>query len=109
TAEKDDSRSDQKIGDPVARGVKGKNDQRNGVNKVVQDGFIPDIDHPMAFQGSLKRVCTECSETDCEKAKSGCYSKKHNGHGLLDHDSRSNGQSFKAWTGCDLVQMVMEA
>src|SRR6476660_10014680 len=50
------------------------------MEKVIENGLVPNIDHPVAFEGRLERMRTEGPKTHRQQTKRCRYSEKCNGH-----------------------------
>jgi len=53
----------------LRRAGKGKYENRDPVDKMIEYSFVPNVDHPIAFDDRFKRVCPKCTECNSEKAE----------------------------------------
>ena len=66
------------------RGQERKREKRERMNKMVKDGFVPNVEHPVAFDCRSKRVRAKGAQGDSEKAKSSCDAEKQYGCHFLE-------------------------
>ena len=70
-AEKDVATRDQKIRDPIPGAVQCEKEERQRVQKMIQNGFVPDVEHSVALQRRFQSMRAECAEPDGQQTKGG--------------------------------------
>ena len=57
--------------------MKGEEQERDGVNKMIKHGLVPNLEHSVAIDYGFERVRAERAQRDGEKAKHRGYANKN--------------------------------
>ena len=60
----------------MGRAGKGKHENRDRVDEMIEYSFVPNVDHRIALNDRFKRVRSKCTERDSEKAEHGSNASK---------------------------------
>ena len=63
--------------------MKGEEEERDAVNKMIKDGLVPNLEHSVPIDNGFERVRAERAQRDGEKAKHRSYANKYS-HFLCD-------------------------
>jgi len=55
----------------LGRAGKGKHENRDRVDEMIEYSFVPNVDHRIALEGRSKRVRPKCTQCNSEKAERG--------------------------------------
>ena len=61
----------------MGRAEKGEDENCDRMDKMIEHGLVPNIDHPIALDDRFQRVRTKCTERDCQKAQGGTNASKY--------------------------------
>src|SRR6476646_9829977 len=93
-AEKKNPREKQPPPAAIDHAVKCENKQRDRVNKMIKDGFVPDIQRATQFESRFQAVRSECSERDGQEAERGCNPKQRNRHFAISSEFGASPTAF---------------
>jgi len=75
SAEKDNPGKEQPPRAAIDRAGKRENEQRDRVNEMIKNRFVPDIQHATQFESRFQTVRSERSQRYCQKTERGCNPK----------------------------------